>query len=50
MKILKKSSASKLLTRFDNELKTLLVNDLNSVRGIKTQFLHSNHQARLQVR
>lgn len=50
MKTLKKSSASKLLTRFDNELKTLLVTDLNNVRGVKAQFLHSNHQVRLQVR
>jgi hypothetical protein len=50
MKTLKKSSASKLLTRFDNELKILLMNDLNSVRDIKSQFLHSNLQARLQVR
>ncbi len=50
MKNHKKTPAHKLLTRFDNELKTLLLSDLNSVKGIKTQFLHSNHQARLQVR
>jgi hypothetical protein len=50
MKNHKKTSASKLLTRFDNELKTLLINDLNNLKSVKTQFLHSNHQARLQVR
>ncbi len=46
----KKTSSSKLLVRFDNELKTLLINDLNNVRNIKTQFLHGNQQAILQVR
>lgn len=51
MKSYKKTSASKLLTRFDNELKTLLINDLNNVKAVKHQFLQSNHQAvRLQVR
>ncbi|MDB5142210.1 MAG: hypothetical protein JWQ66_923 [Mucilaginibacter sp.] len=50
MKTFKKNSVNKLLTRFDNELKALLVNDLNNVRSIKNQFLHSNHQARLQIR
>jgi hypothetical protein len=49
MKIHKKTSATKLLVRFDNELKAILVNDLNNIRNIKRQFLHSNHQARLQV-
>jgi len=50
MKTFKKTTVNRLLTRFDNELKALLVNDLNNVRSIKNQFLHSNHQARLQVR
>jgi hypothetical protein len=50
MKTFKKTSANRLLTRFDNELKTLLVNDLNNVRSIKTPFLHGTQQARLQVR
>ncbi|MDB5025982.1 MAG: hypothetical protein JWP78_3737 [Mucilaginibacter sp.] len=49
MKIHKKTSANKLLVRFDNELKTILVNDLNHIRNVKHQFLRSNHQARLQV-
>lgn len=47
MKSHKKITASKLLTRFDNELKALLLNDLKSV---KHQFLNSNHQVSLQVR
>ena len=50
MKDHKKTSANRLLTRFDNELKTLLVSDLNNVRSIKAQFLHGNQQARLQIR
>ena len=50
MKTFKKTSANRLLTRFDNELKTLLVSDLNHVKTIKAQFLHSNQQVRLQVR
>jgi hypothetical protein len=50
MKTLKKTSVNRLLIRFDNELKSLLVSDLNNVRSIKNQFLHSNHQARLQMR
>ena len=49
MKIHRKTSANKLLIRFDNELKTILVNDLNNIRNIKHQFSHGNHQARLQV-
>lgn len=50
MKNHKKTPAHKLLTRFDNELKILLVNDLNNLKSLKTQFLNSNHQARLQIR
>ena len=49
MKTLKKTSANRLLTRFDNELKTLLVSDLINVKSVKAQFSHSNQQARLQV-
>jgi hypothetical protein len=49
MKTHKTTSATKLLARFDNELKTLLINDLNTIRGVKRQIL-SNHQVRLQVR
>lgn len=49
MKTHKKNASSKLLIRFDNELKTLLINDLNNVRSLKAQFLHGNSQG-LQVR
>jgi hypothetical protein len=47
MKNYRKTSATKLITRFDNELKALLINDL---KNVKNQLLHSNHQVRLQVR
>lgn len=49
MKNHKTTPASRLLTRYDKELKTILVNDLNNVKNIKHQLLNSN-QARLQVR
>ena len=49
MKGHKKTTASRLLSRFDNELKALLVNDLNNMKGVKHQVLHNN-QVRLQVR
>lgn len=50
MKNHKKNTASKLLTRFDNELKTILVNDLKNNKGLKQQMLHGNQQVRLQIR
>ena len=49
MKSYKKPSISKLVTRFDSELKTLLLNDVYNVRGLKSQVAHSA-QARLQAR
>ena len=49
MKAHKTTSATKLLARFDNELKALLINDLNTIKGVKRQ-VQSNHQVRLQVR
>lgn len=49
MKSHKKSTVSKMVARFDNELKTLLLNDLNNVKGIKSQVARSA-QARLQAR
>jgi len=49
MKNIRKASATKLITRFDSELKALLINDLNSVKNVKNQLLHTN-QVRLQVR
>ncbi|MBV8389398.1 MAG: hypothetical protein JO080_06330 [Mucilaginibacter sp.] len=50
MKTHKKTTASKLLNRFDNELKTILMNDLNNNKSLKQQLLFSNQQVRLQVR
>lgn len=50
MKSHKKTTATKLLTRFDSELKTILINDLSNNRSVKQQLMHSNQQARLQVR
>jgi hypothetical protein len=49
MKNHKTTPASKLLARFDKELKTLLVNDLNNNRSVKHHLLN-NQQVRLQVR
>lgn len=45
----KKTSAKKLLIRFDNELKTILVNDLNNAKVVKHQFMN-NTPVQLQVR
>ncbi|HTI61255.1 hypothetical protein [Mucilaginibacter sp.] len=50
MKSHTKSSTNKLVDRFDNELRALLLNDLNSIRGFKEKFIHSNPRARAQVR
>ncbi|MBS1525441.1 MAG: hypothetical protein JST19_07320 [Bacteroidetes bacterium] len=50
MKSFRKTSTSKLVTRFDHELKTLLLSDLHNVRGMRNQHLHSNNQAKLQTR
>ncbi len=50
MKSHKKSSTSKLVTRFDNELRMLLLNDLNNVRGVKHQHTIVNTQARITSR
>ena len=48
MKCFNKPSTYKLVDRFDNELRTLLLNDLNNVRGVKSQFFHSKTRARVQ--
>jgi hypothetical protein len=50
MKSYHKPSTFKLVDRFDNELRTLLLNDLNNVRGVKSQFFHSKTRARIQNR
>ena len=43
MKTDKKPATSKLLTRFDNELKNLLMEDLKAFKA-RTQFILSNNQ------
>lgn len=50
MKSYKKTSTTKLVARFDSELKTILLSDLDNVRGNKKQLFHSNNQARVQAR
>jgi hypothetical protein len=40
----KKPATSKLLTRFDNELKNLLMEDLKAYK-LKNQFILSNNQS-----
>jgi hypothetical protein len=47
MKAYNKPATSKLVTRFDNELKNLLMEDLKAFRE-RTQFLPSNKQATAQ--
>ena len=42
----KKPSTTKLVKKFDTELKTLLMNDLNNVRGEKGQFTAANSHVR----
>lgn len=39
-----KTSTTKLVARFDNELKMLLLNDLKTIRAARKKFLHSNNQ------
>ena len=50
MKSHKKTTATKLLSRFDNELKAILLSDLTNNKSLKQQLLHGNQQVRLQVR
>ncbi|MDB4921591.1 MAG: hypothetical protein JWQ54_3574 [Mucilaginibacter sp.] len=47
MKTYKKTAASKLLAKFDNELMNLLANDLNSFMS-RNPFLMSKKQAVIQ--
>ncbi|MGN6638981.1 MAG: hypothetical protein ACTHJ8_08720 [Mucilaginibacter sp.] len=50
MKSDRNTSTTKLVARFDNELKMLLLNDLKEIRAAKKNFLHSNNQARVRSR
>lgn len=47
MKTYNKPATSKLVARFDNELKSLLMNDLNAFLN-KNPFLKSKRQAMVQ--
>jgi hypothetical protein len=47
MKTYQKPATGKLVTRFDNELKNLLMEDLRSFRG-RNQFSPSNKQEAVQ--
>jgi len=47
MKAYKQPATSKLVTRFDNELKNLLMEDLKAFRE-RNQFLTSNKRATVQ--
>ena len=45
MKIIKKPATSKLAARFDNELRTIIMNDLRSIKeGAKIVFLKTMPQ------
>jgi|GEM_PF-7082530 len=37
-----KTSASKMVARFDRELKTLLMNDLKAIKAVKAQLMNIN--------
>jgi hypothetical protein len=50
MKTHKSASTTKLVARFDKELKGLLLSDLKNLRGVHPQFIQSNTQVRGQVR
>ena len=50
MKSYTKTSTNKLVDRFDTELRTLLLNDLGSIKGVKNQFINRNNQARIRTR
>lgn len=43
MKTYKKTSAGKLVSRFDKELKNILMNDLKTLKQAKIRFLNTNN-------
>jgi succinate dehydrogenase flavin-adding protein (antitoxin of CptAB toxin-antitoxin module) len=45
MKAIKSTSVTKLIDRFDNELRTLLMNDLEAIKAAKATIVKSIHQA-----
>jgi len=50
MKTHKSTPTSKLVARFDNQLKKLLVIEIRTIRGVNAQPLSSNNQARAHAR
>ena len=44
MKIIRSTKVTKMIDRFDNELKALLVNDLEVIRAAKGKILNSIQQ------
>jgi hypothetical protein len=49
MKTHKSTSTSKLVARFDNQLKKLLVTEIKIIRGFNAQLLRSNPQAQARL-
>ena len=45
----RKPAISKLVARFDNELKTILMNDLSSVRGARNVFMKAIRTGPLSI-
>jgi hypothetical protein len=44
------TSANKLVARYDNELKKLLLKELKTIRSVNAKLLSRNNQARVQAR
>lgn len=49
MKTYKKPAISKLVARFDNELRAILMNDLKAIKGAKNHFLKAIKNDHLSV-
>jgi hypothetical protein len=49
MKAHKSTSTNKLVARFDNQLKKLLLSEIKTIRGFNAQLI-SNNQVRVQAR
>ena len=49
MKNNQKPAVSKLVARFDNELRNLIMEDLRAIRGVKNHFLKAIRTEQLSV-
>ncbi|MDB5116232.1 MAG: hypothetical protein JWQ79_1724 [Mucilaginibacter sp.] len=49
MKSQQKPAISKLVARFDNELREIIMNDLKAIKGVKNQFLRAIKTESLSV-